>query len=47
MFLGLGDEDMEDSIVGNETGADLEAAQAEAKGEKSHLIVWQVSNNNS
>jgi hypothetical protein len=37
----IGDE-MEDSIIDNET-SDLEAAQGESKGEKSHLIVWQVS----
>jgi hypothetical protein len=37
----VGDE-MEDSIIDNET-SDLEAAQGESKGEKSHLIVWQVS----
>ncbi|XP_008190561.1 JNK-interacting protein 3 isoform X2 [Tribolium castaneum] len=37
----VGDE-MEDSVIDTETG-DLEAAQGESKGEKSHLIVWQVS----
>ncbi|XP_063910982.1 JNK-interacting protein 3 isoform X4 [Zophobas morio] len=37
----IGDE-MEDSVINNET-SDLEAAQGESKGEKSHLIVWQVS----
>lgn len=33
---------MEESVVSNDAD-DLEAAQGESKGEKSHLIVWQVS----
>lgn len=33
---------MEDSTVGDKSG-DLQNAQGEPKGERSHLIVWQVS----
>lgn len=36
----LGDGEMEDSVVGDET-TDLDSHN-EPKGEKSHLIVWQV-----
>lgn len=39
----LGDEDMEDSVIESDI-TDVDAAQGEPKGEKSHLIVWQVSN---
>lgn len=35
-----GDGEMEDSIVGDD-GTDLDSHN-EVKGEKSHLIVWQV-----
>lgn len=35
-----GDGEMEDSMVGDET-MELDS-QGEPKGEKSHLIVWQV-----
>lgn len=42
MFF-LGDE-MEESVIDNDTGDVEAAAQGESKGEKSHLIVWQVSN---
>lgn len=33
---------MEDSMVANEK-SDLDASQGQTKGEKSHLIVWQVA----
>lgn len=33
---------MEDSMIANEK-TDLETNQSQSKGEKSHLIVWQVA----
>ncbi|GJQ76842.1 putative JNK-interacting protein [Trypoxylus dichotomus] len=38
----IGDGEMEDSTIGDKSG-DLQNAQGEPKGDKSHLIVWQVS----